>query len=89
MLGHTCAYSVGMMEVLEAAMEKAEERLPAEVKGFAECLTAKMDERDLRKGAQVLEVLLTKFYPGLCWNVNGSYEEMSEFLLGFSNAFAK
>ncbi len=97
MLGHTCAYAVWMIEGLEAAVERQDPRLPAELQALIQAVTLKLDERDLRKGAEALDTLTTKFYPGLrrlakmglCWSVNGSYEEMSEFLLGFANAFAK
>jgi hypothetical protein len=86
MIGHTCAYGVWMVEALET--------LPNEIQD--KDLTSKFTSEQFARGEEFL-LSLNDWYlalrrlakRALCSAVDQSYADMTEFLLGYSQAFSR
>lgn len=86
-LGHSCAFAVWMMEALAYTLDKTDEELDL----------SKFTPEQLEHGTKFLRGVLEDWYPGLrrlakralCSSVGRTYEEMTAFLLAYSEAFSK
>lgn len=87
LLGHQCANAVWIRDWFVAQLEAAE----------ASGEPARVTEEEAKKGAAFLEQLFGKWYPAmcrlakraLCSSVDQSYDDMTNFLIAFSQAFAR
>jgi hypothetical protein len=87
LIGHSCAYGVWMVECLEAMMEAPETTDDFSTKTPGE----------IERCEKFVSGIAFAWYPALrrlakralCSSVNQSYEEMTEFLLAYSQAFSR
>jgi hypothetical protein len=86
LIGHSCAYAVWMMEYLEEQMSEPEQDT-----------VSKLTPEQIALAEKYLLGIANDWYPALrrfakralCSSVDQSYEDMTEFLLGFSQAFSR
>lgn len=87
MIGHTCGYGVWLVEIVET--------IPNEIED--ENLASKFTPEQLARGEKLLLSIFNDWYPALrrfakralCSAVDQNYEDMSEFLLAYSQAFSR
>lgn len=85
-IGHQCAIGVWLMEWLETELKK-----PQQVDA------SKLTPEQIKKGEDILSKITNEWYPALrelakkalCSCVDQPYDDMKEFLLAFSAAFAQ
>lgn len=87
LIGYSCAYGVWQMEALEALADRDESDLD----------TTKMTAEQMECGENYLMRIVNDWYPALrrfakralCSAVDQTYEDMTEFLLAYSQAFSR
>jgi hypothetical protein len=87
LIGHSCALGVWIMEGLEYQLNKPESDIDL----------SKFTPEQIEHGKKFLEDIVGDWYPALrrlakrslCSCVDRSYEEMTEFLLAYSEAFSR
>jgi hypothetical protein len=87
LIGHSCALGVWVMENLEHEVNK-----PKSAINSMQCTPEQIEH-----GKKVLQVLVEEWYPALrrlakralCSCVDQPYEDMTEFLLAYSEAFSR
>jgi hypothetical protein len=89
LIGHSCAVGVWMMDCLEQEINQAEAKPEPDLSKF----TAEQIEH----AQKVLKCVVFEWYPALrrfakralCSCVDQPYEDMTEFLTGYTNAFSR
>lgn len=87
LLGHSCAFGVWMMEAFQYEMHRLEHKIDL----------SKYAPEQIEQGQKLFAGFVDDWYPALCRlakralssAVDQSYEDMTEFLLAYSQAFAR